>query len=117
MQDNPILTKTLAFSMRIIRLYRHLVDEHKEYVLSKELLIAGTHIGKHVKEGVNAESRQSFTLEMGVARRKSSETEYWLQLVHFAGLISEKEFESVDTDRIEIIKILNSIAKTARERG
>ncbi len=58
MYDNPILIKTFAFSIRIIKLYRHLVDEHREYTLSKELLVAGTHIGKHVKEAVNAESRQ-----------------------------------------------------------
>ena len=52
MSDNPILTKSFAFSMRIVRMYRYLVDERKEYALSKELLIAGTHIGKHVKEAV-----------------------------------------------------------------
>jgi len=56
MTDNPILVKSFTFSMRVIKLYRYLVDEHKEYTLSKELLVAGTHIGKHVKEAVNAES-------------------------------------------------------------
>ena len=116
MDDNPILVKTLAFSLRIVRLYRYLVDEHKEYVLSKELLVAGTHIGKHAKEAVNAESRQSFTSEMGMALRKASETEYWLQLIHFAGLITEKEFDSVNGDRVEIFKMLTKITKTSRER-
>lgn len=117
MTDNPILVKTFAFSMRIIKLYRHLVDEHREYILSKELLVAGTHIGKHVKEAVNAESRQSFTNEMGFALRKASETEYWLQLIHFAEFINEKEFESIDTDRLEIFKMLMKITKTSRERA
>ena len=83
-------------------MYRYLVDEHREYTLSKELLVAGTHIGKHVKEAVNAESRLSFTNEMGFALRKASETEYWLQLVHFAGYINEKEFASIDADRLEL---------------
>lgn len=117
MYDNPILIKTFAFSIRIIKLYRHLVDEHREYTLSKELLVAGTHIGKHVKEAVNAESRQSFTTEMGLALRKASETEYWLQLIHFAELVNEKEFESIDSDRLEIFKMLTKITKTSRERA
>lgn len=115
MTDNPILVKSFAFSMRVIKLYRYLVDERKEYTLSKELLVAGTHIGKHVKEAVNAESRPSFVSEMGCSLRKASETEYWLQLIHFAGLINEKEFESVDADRLEIFKMLTKITKTSRE--
>ena len=117
MDDNPILSKSFAFAMRIIKLYRYLVDEHKEYTLSKELLIAGTHIGKHVKEAVNAESKNSFTNEMGFALRKSSETEYWLQLVHFASYINDKEFESMDNDRLELFKMLTKITKTSRENG
>lgn len=117
MKENPILIKSFALSLRIIRLYRHLVDEHKEFVLSKELLVAGTHIGKHVKEAVNAESRQSFTNEMGYALRKASETEYWLQLIHFAGYLNEKEFESIDADRLEVFKMLVKITKTSRENS
>ena len=69
---NPILIKSFAFAMRIIRLHRYLVDEHKEYTLSKELLVAGTHIGKHVKLAVHAESRERFRSEMGSALRKAS---------------------------------------------
>lgn len=117
MNNNPILTKSFAFSLRIIKLYRYLVDEHKDYVLSKEVLVAGTHIGKHVKEAVNAESRQSFTNEMAIALKKASETEYWLQLIFFAGLISEREFESIDADRLELFKMLTRITKTSREKS
>jgi four helix bundle protein len=51
---------------------------------------------------------------MGAALRKSSETEYWLQLILFAGYISEKEFESMDANRIELSKTLTKIVKTSR---
>lgn len=115
MDDNPIVIKSFAFSMRIINLYRYLVDQRKEYTLSKDLLVAGTHIGKHVKEAVNAESRHSFSSEMGCALRKASETEYWLQLLHFAEFINEKEFQSMDADRLELSKMLTKITKTSRE--
>ena len=69
-RDNVVLDKSLAFALRIARLYRYLVDEKREFVRSKELLVAGTHIGKHVKEAV-AESRQVFINEFGAARRKA----------------------------------------------
>ncbi len=115
MKDNIVLDKSFAFALRVIKLYRYLVESKKEYVLSKELLVAGTNIGKHVKEAVNAESREVFIAEFGIARRKSADAEYWLELLLHAGLLSEKEFESVNADRVEVTKLINSIRATARK--
>ncbi len=115
MESNPVLEKSFAFAIRIVNLYRYLVHEKKEFVLSKELLVAGTNIGKHVKEAVFAESRAVFVNEFGVAWRKSADAEYWLQLLLHAGLLSEREYESLDADRVEVTKLINSIRGTARK--
>ena len=115
MENNVVLEKSLAFALRVIKLYRYLVDEKKEFVLSKELLVAGTNIGKHVNEAVNAESKQIFVTGFDIARRKSADTEYWLLLLHHGGFISEKEFESVNVDRIEVTKLINSIRAKSRK--
>ena len=82
--------------------------------MSKELLVAGTHIGKHVMEAVGAESRDVFVNEFGRSRRKAAEAEYWLKLLKHAELISEREFESVESDRVEVIKLINSILSTSK---
>ncbi len=115
MSKSIVLEKAINFALRIIKLNRYLVEEKKEYVLSKELLISGTHIGKHIKEAVNAESKQVFTSEMGIARRKTSETEYWLQLLFQADFLTEKAFNSIEGDRMEIFKLRTSIVKTSNE--
>jgi len=115
MDKNPVLDKSFVFALRIVKLYRYLVENKREFVLSKELLMSGTNIGKHVKEAVNAESRQVFINEMGIAGRKTSETEYWLQLLFQADFLTEKEFNSIETDREEIFKLLTSIVKTSKE--
>lgn len=114
MKKNIVVEKSFDFALRIVKLYRYLVDEKNEYTLSKELLLAGTHIGKHVKEAVGAESRDVFVSEFGKARRKASETEYWLQLISHAGLINEREYESIENDRLELIKLISSIFSKAR---
>lgn len=98
--DNPIVAKAFAYALRTIKLYRYLVEEKKEFTMSKELLISGTHIGKHVMSAVNGESRQRFTTEMGIALRITSENEYWLHLLHFGEYLSQKELESMDADRL-----------------
>lgn len=115
MKDNPVLDKSFAFALRVVKLNRYLVDEKKEFVLSKELLVAGTHIGRHIKEAVDAESKQTFVSEMAIARRKASETEYWLRLLFQADYLTEKAFNSINQDREAIFALLTSIVKTAKE--
>jgi len=115
MKENPVLEKSFAFALRIIKLNRYLVEEKKEFVLSKELLVSGTHIDKHIKEATDGESHQIFINEMAIARRKASETEYWLQLLFQADFLSEKAFNSIESDRMEIFKLLTSIVKTSKE--
>ena len=117
MKDNPVLDKSFAFALRIVKLNRYLVDEKREFVLSKELLVAGTHIGKHIKEAVDAESRQVFVTEMGLARRKASETEFWLQLLFQSDYLTEKAFNSINADREAIFAMLTAIVKTSKENA
>ncbi len=51
---------------------------------------------------------------MAIARRKASETEYWLQLLFHAELLNGKQFDSIENDRVELIKMLTSIVKTSK---
>jgi four helix bundle protein len=115
MEKNIVLEKSFALALRIIKLYRHLVDVKKEYVLSKELLTAGTNIWLTRKGNGLRGIAGSVRAEFGVARRKSADTEYWLQLIPFDGLISENEFASVDADRVEVTKLINSIRSTTKK--
>lgn len=58
--DNIIQIKSYAFSVRIVNLYKFLVTEHKEYVLSKQLLRCGTSIGANIEEAIGAQSKKIF---------------------------------------------------------
>ena len=116
MSDNPILTKSFAFALRIVKLSRYLADEHKEFTLSRELLSAGTNIGRYVKEAVSGESAEAFTMFMGKALRQADVTVYWLQLIRFAELINDREYDSVEADRKELAKMLTKIVKTSKGR-
>jgi len=115
--DNPIVEKTFKFALRIIKLCRYLNDEHKEFTLSRELLSSGTKIGRDVRAAVAGESRESFITNMARGLQKADETEYWLALIHFAGLINDKEFASIEGDRKEIAQMLTRIVKTSKENA
>ena len=113
MGDNAILDKSKVFAVRIIRLYQYLSEQKKERVLSKQLLRSGTSIGANVKEAQRAQSKKDFVAKMCIASKEASETEYWLELLHETGYMSKTEFQSINAECTEIIKLLVSIVKTS----
>lgn len=115
MKDNLIHNKSYAFALRIIKLYKYLVNEQKEYVLSKQVLRSGTAIGALVKESENAQSKADFINKMNIALKEANETEYWLMLLKDSEYISEDSFQSIHQDSVELIKILVSIVKTSKK--
>ena len=113
-EENLILVKSKAFALRIIRLYKYLCDERKEFVLSKQVLRSGTSIGANAKEASLAQSKKDFEAKLSIALKEAGETEYWLELLHESDYIEEKSFESINADNKEIIRILTSILKSSR---
>lgn len=98
-----------------MRLCHYLNEEKREFVLSRELLISGTNIGRHVRAAVGAENRETFVSEFGIARRRSLETEYWLLVLLHGGILSEKEYDSIEEDRLELVKIISAIHSSSRQ--
>ena len=108
---NIIEEKSFAFAIRIVNLYKHLNETKKEFVLSKQLLRSGTSIGANIAEAQRAESTADFVAKMKIALKEANETQYWLQLLHNTNYITDKEFESLHNDLVEILKILTAICK------
>ena len=113
--SNIIKEKSRNFAIRIIRLYKYLCDEKKEFVLSKQLLRSGTSIGANVSEALCGISKKDFLAKMYIAYKESAETLYWLDLLNATDFISEKEFRSINNDCEELQKLLSSITKTTQE--
>ena len=104
--------KSKAFAIRIVRLYRYLCDEKKEFVLSKQLLRSGTSIGANLAEAECAISRKDFLSKIYIALKECKETIYWLELLHETDYLTEQEFQSVSSDCEELRRILSSTTKT-----
>ena len=116
MKDNIILTKTMDFSVRIVKLYKYLCDEKKEFVMSKQLLRCGTSIGANAHEAHNGQSDRDFLAKMYIAFKEATEAEYWLSLLIRTNYLIKEQGEDILQDCIEIKKILTSIIKTVKEK-
>ena len=112
--ENVIETKSFVFAVRVVKLYQYLCDKKKEYVLSKQLLRAGTSIGANVAEAQQAQSKADFISKVSIALKETAETKYWLRLLNATGFLSDIETKSITADCEEIEKILTSIIKTSK---
>ena len=82
--------KTKLFALRIIKLSRFLMEEKKEFILSKQILRSGTSIGANVRERKNAQSKLDFINKLSVALKEADETFYWLELLVGSEYIDQK---------------------------
>ncbi len=114
-KENIIVQKSYAFALEIIKLYKELIEK-KEFVLSKQILRSGTSIGANVHEAISGESKKDFIHRLGIALKEARETSYWLNLLKDSSYINQQTFDSLHSTCLSLIKILNSIILTTKER-
>ena len=114
-KENIIVTKSYAFALEIINLYKFLIEK-KEFVLSKQILRSGTSVGANIHEGVESESKKDFIHKLGIAVKEARETSYWLNLLKDSNYIDNVQFNALGNSCKELTRILNSIILTTRER-
>lgn len=115
MKEDVIREKSYKFALRIVKLSRYLVDEKKEFVLSRQVLRSGTSIGANVEESKQGQSKSDFIHKMSIANKEAFETNYWLRLLRDGDLINTKLAESLLNDCEELQKILVASIKTSRK--
>ncbi len=99
-----------------MNLYKYLLKEKKEFILSKQLVRSGTSIGANVAEAICAISKKDFTAKMYIAYKECSESLYWIELLHETEYLDKKAFDSIWNQCKELHKILSSITKSSEER-
>ena len=110
---NIIEIKSFNFAGRIVKLNQYLTKK-KEFVLSNQILRSGTSIGANVAEAEQAQSTADFISKMSISLKEVAETKYWLRLLKETKFISQKEFDSIFNDCVELEKILVSIIKSSK---
>lgn len=101
-EDNIIKQKSFDFS------------DKKEFILSKQILRSGTSVGAMIRESEHAQSKSDFIHKLSIAQKEINETIYWLELFQATDYLSAQEFESINEDAVEIIKLITSIIKTTK---
>ncbi len=116
-EPNLTFDKSYKFALRIVKAYQYLSSQHREWVLSKQLLRSGTSIGANVAEANGAISKADFSSKISIAYKESLETKYWLSVLKDSKYISSAAYESMFQDADEISKILFTILRNTRMNG
>lgn len=109
MSDSVIYNLSKQFALSIIKLYKFLVDEKHEYVMSRQIYKSGTSIGANIAESKFGQSRADFINKISIALKEANETQYWLELLYESTTITEKEYESLLKDLKVIIGTMVNI--------
>ena len=113
--DSTVYILSKQFALRIIKLYKFLVEERHEYNMSKQIYRSGTSVGANFAEGKFASSRADYLNKMRIALKEANETLYWLELLKDADYIKIKEFESLSNNLKTIIGTTVNIINKVKE--
>jgi len=113
--ESILKEKSFEFALRVVKLSRYLMDSKNEYILSKQVLRAGTAVGALVCEAEFAQSKPDFVSKLSIALKEASETRYWMRLLHESNFLTETMFTSIQPDINDLIALLASSVKTAKQ--
>lgn len=113
--DNPLKDKSYAFALKIIGSYKTLKEDKKEFILSKQLLRAGTSIGANVEEAIGAQSKKDFLSKVSIAYKEARESKYWLRLLRDSKLIDAKVADELIQDIEELLKLMGAIISSTKK--
>ena len=115
MKESILRDKSYQFALRIIKLYKYIIAEKKEYVLSKQILRCGTSIGANIEEANQAQSNLDFIHKLSISQKEAFETDYWLRLLRDSEYLTEAQVSSLLNDCQELQKLLTASIKTTKE--
>ena len=113
-RESILKSKSFDFAIRVINLYEYLKKRHSEYIVSQQILRAGTSVGALVREAEFAESRKDFMHKLSIGLKEANESVYWLQLLYATEFINKKMFDSMIIDATELLKMLIASVKTTK---
>ena len=116
MAEKSILKeKSYSFAIRIVHLSVYLREVKNEQVMSKQLLRSGTAVGALIREAKNTESRADFIHKLAIAQKECDETIYWVELLKDTKYITKKEFDSINSNATELLKMIRSTIITSKK--
>lgn len=118
MSQNKSIIKesSFEFALEIIKIYKVIQEDKKEYVLSKQLLRSGTSVGANVREAQNAQSLNDFIHKLYISQKDCDESLYWLELLFYSKYIGETDYTNLSKKANSLLKMIKSAILTTKQK-
>ena len=117
MADSILRDKSKEFAKQIVLLCKTIKQEHRESVLTNQLLRSGTSIGANIHEAQYAQGTKDFISKFEISLKEVYETEYWLELLFETGYVDEQKYKPIKNNCGAIRRMLISTIKTIKEKN
>ena len=114
MNESPLMMKSKALALDVIRVCKELRAAKCESALINQFLRSGTSIGANIREAFYAHGKADFVAKLQIALKECSESEYWIELLIESGYYNDKSLLDKST---EVKRILISSVNTAKENN
>ena len=114
MNENTVKFKSFKLALEVIKNYKEITLNHREFVLSKQFLRSGTALGALVREAENAESKKDFIHKLSISLKEANETDYWIELIYQSEYFNRENYLNLKSSNSELIRMLTSIIKTTK---
>ncbi len=109
-----IAERTVAYSLRLIALYRALEPDGVGRILGQQLLRSGTSVGANVHEAQGGQSRPDFIAKLSIAYKEVRASAYWLRLIAEAQLVPPEALVDLEDETNQLTKILSAILLSSK---
>src|SRR5947209_20465587 len=113
-KERDLRQRTLQFALRIIRLCAALPDPPEGRLIRGQLLRCGTSPGAQYREACRARSSAEFVSKIESSQQELDETDYWLALIEYAGILPASRLLDLKAEANELIAIFAASARTAK---
>ncbi len=111
MAENKLADLSTEFAIKILKLTGGIKGH---YSLNNQLERSGTSIGANIREAKYAHSKADFISKLQISLKECYETEYWLELIEKAEILSDEIIKPLMHDCGVIRKMLIASINTAK---
>jgi len=117
--SRDIRARSLQYALRAIKLYQHLQKQKDGagWIIGKQYLRAATSVGANIEEAQAGESRSDFIHKLGIARKETRESIYWLRLLEQSELVSPRRIAPLMKETNELLNVITAIILRTREKS
>jgi four helix bundle protein len=113
---NEFKDRTKKFAVRVIRLVDSLPQKRSTDILGKQLLRAASSVGANYRAACRGRSKDEFCAKLGIVEEEGDECVYWLEVLVEAELVPDRLLAPLLTEANEIVAMVVSSIRTARNR-